>query len=74
MKKIFLDFILKIFFIGHLIEEGRAASKSLIKNLAIFFLCPSKQLLPISFQIQLLEYCNNRRNKGKSSQGTDKLF
>ncbi len=28
--------------------------KVLIKNLAIFFLCPSKQFLPISFQIQLL--------------------
>jgi hypothetical protein len=24
--------------------------------LAIFFLCPTKQFLPISFQIQLLEY------------------
>ncbi len=27
-----------------------------IKNLAIFFLSPSNQFLPISFQIQLLEY------------------
>ncbi len=30
--------------------------KVLLKHLAIFFLCPSKQFLPISFQIQLLEY------------------
>jgi hypothetical protein len=27
------------------IEEGRAASKVLIKNLAIFFLCPSQQVV-----------------------------
>jgi hypothetical protein len=33
------------------IEEGRAASKS-----PHFFQCPSKKFLPISFQIQLLEY------------------
>jgi hypothetical protein len=31
-----------------LIEEGRAVIKVLIKKLAIFFLFPSKQLLPIS--------------------------
>jgi hypothetical protein len=34
------------------IEEGRAASKSH----PIFFLCPSKKFLLISFKIQLLEY------------------
>jgi hypothetical protein len=37
---------------GQSIEEGRAAkTKVLIKNFKIFFLCPSKQFLPISFQI-----------------------
>jgi hypothetical protein len=30
--------------------------KVLFENLAIFFLCPSVQFLPISFQIKLLEY------------------
>jgi hypothetical protein len=35
-------------------EEGRAASKVLIKNLTIFSLCPSKQFLLVSFKIQLL--------------------
>ncbi len=44
--------------------------KVLIRNWAIFFLCPSKQFLPISFQIQLLEYFSQKRmNKGISSQG-----
>jgi hypothetical protein len=39
------------------IEEDRVASKSPhFKKLAIFFLCPSKQFLPMLFQIQLLEY------------------
>ncbi len=43
--------------------------KVLIRNLAIFFLCPSKQFLPISFQIQLLEYFSQKRmNKGISSR------
>ncbi len=58
-------------------EEGRAVStvKVLIKNLAIFFLCPSKQFLPVSFNIQLLEYFpQNRRNNDKSSQDAYKLF
>jgi hypothetical protein len=32
------------------IEEGRAVSKVLIKNLAVFFLFPSKQFLQISFK------------------------
>ncbi len=45
------------------------ASKVLITNLAIFFLCHSKQFLPISFHIQLLEYFPQKtegRNKDKS--------
>jgi hypothetical protein len=42
---------------GQSIEEGGAAKiKARIKNFATFFLCPSKQFLSISFQIQLLEY------------------
>jgi hypothetical protein len=50
------------------IEEGERQVKVLIKNLDIFFLCPSKQFLPISFQIQLLDYFpKNRRNKDISS-------
>jgi hypothetical protein len=52
------------------IEEGRA-EKVLIKNLANFFLFPSKQFLPFSFKIQLLETNSpkHRRNKDKSSWG-----
>jgi hypothetical protein len=34
--------------------------KVLVNNLAIFFLCPSKQFLTISFQIQLLEYLKTK--------------
>jgi hypothetical protein len=57
------------------IEEGRAVSKILIKNLAIFFLCPIKQFLPVSFKIQLLEYFpQNRRNNDKRRQDAYKLF
>ncbi len=38
------------------IEEGiERHVKVLIKNLTIFFLFPSKEFLPISFKIQLLE-------------------
>ncbi len=37
---------------------GCGKKKSSLKNLAIFFLSPSKQFLPISFKIQLLEYYN----------------
>jgi hypothetical protein len=48
------------------IEEGRAASKS--KNLAILFLCPSKQFLPISFQIQLLEYFPHKQKEQRHRQ------
>jgi hypothetical protein len=37
-------------------EEGvERQVKVLIKNLAVFFLFPSKDFLPISFKIQLLE-------------------
>jgi hypothetical protein len=44
-------------------EEGRAAVKVLIKNLAIFFLCPNKQFLPIPLQIQLLEYIPQKQKE-----------
>ncbi len=40
----------------HSIEEVRARqAKVLIKNVAVFFLFPSKEFLPISFKFQLLE-------------------
>jgi hypothetical protein len=57
------------------IEEGRATRKILIKNLAIFFLCYSKQFLPISFQIQLLEYFPPKKKEERHKQlgYTDKL-
>jgi hypothetical protein len=42
------DFRLVIF-----IEEGRAAIKSTHQILAICFLFPSKEFLPISFKIKL---------------------
>jgi hypothetical protein len=48
------------------VEEDRSDHRGtvLIKYLAIFFLCPSKQFLLKSFQIQLVEYFSqNRRNK-----------
>ncbi len=49
--------------------------KVLIKNLAIFFLCPSKQFLPILFQIQLLEYFPRKQKEQRHKQlgHTDKL-
>ncbi len=50
------------------IEEGRAAKKNLIKYLAIFFLCPSKQFLPISFQIQLAEYFPQKQKEKRHKQ------
>ncbi len=53
-----------------IIEEGREAItvKVLIKNLAIFFLRPSKQFLPISFQIQLLEYFPQKQKEQRHKQ------
>jgi hypothetical protein len=50
-------------------------AKVLIKNLAIFFLCPSKQFLPISFQIQLLEYFPHKQKEQRRKQPgyTDKF-
>jgi hypothetical protein len=36
--------------------------------LAIFFLCPSKQFLPISFQIQLLEYFPQKQKEQRHKQ------
>jgi hypothetical protein len=57
------------------IEEGRAASKSAHLKLAIFFLCPSKQFLPIPFQIQLSEYFPQiqKEQRHKQLEYTDKL-
>ncbi len=40
----------------------------LIKNLAILFPCPSKEFLPISFQIQLLEYCPQKQKEQTHKQ------
>ena len=37
--------------------------KVLIKNLAIFFLFPSKEFLPISFKIQLLETSSQKQKE-----------
>ncbi len=42
--------------------------KVLIKNLAIFFLCPSKQFLATSFQIQLLEYFPQKQKELRQKQ------
>jgi hypothetical protein len=59
------------------IEEGiERQVKVLIKNLAIFFPCPRKQFLPISFQIQLLEYFSQKQKKQSYKQlgYTDKLL
>jgi hypothetical protein len=47
----------------------------LIKILAVFFLCPSKQFSPISFQIQLLEYFPQKQKEQRHKQlgYTDKV-
>jgi hypothetical protein len=60
---------------GYIIEEGERQVKVLIKNLAIFFLCPSKQFLLISFQIQLMEYFfqNQREQRHMLLGCTDKM-
>jgi hypothetical protein len=50
------------------IEEGRAASKVLIKHLAIFFPFPSKKFLPISFKIQLLETSPQKQKEQRQMQ------
>jgi hypothetical protein len=42
--------------------------KVLIKNLAIFFLCPSKLFLPISFEIQLLKYFPQKQKEQRHKQ------
>ncbi len=49
--------------------------KVLIKNLAIFFLCPSMQFLSISFQIKLLEYFPQKQKEQRHNLlgYTDKL-
>ncbi len=51
------------------IEDGRAASKSPNKNLAIFFLC-----LAVSFQIQLLHFPPKEKEQRHKQLGcTDQL-
>ncbi len=49
-------------------QEGKKIHllKVLDKNLAIFF--PSKQFLPISFQIQLLEYFLQKQKEQRQKQ------
>ncbi len=48
--------------------------KVLIKNLAIFFLFPSREFLPISFKIPLLETSPQKQKEQKQKQfGADKL-
>jgi hypothetical protein len=57
------------------IEEGRAASKSPYKNLAIFLsICLGKQFLTISFQIQLLHFTPKEKELRHKQLGyTDQL-
>jgi hypothetical protein len=50
------------------IEEGIRQVKVLIKHLAIFFLFPSKNFLPISFQIQLLETSFQKKKEQRQKQ------
>jgi hypothetical protein len=48
--------------------------KVFIKNLAIFFLFPSKEFLPISFKIQLLETSPQKQKEQRLKQlGADKM-
>jgi hypothetical protein len=48
--------------------------KVLIKNLAIFFLFPSKESLPLPFKIQLLETSTQKQKEQRQKQlGADKL-
>jgi hypothetical protein len=47
----------------HAMQKIERQVKVLVKNLAIFFLCPNKQFLPISFQIQLLKYFPQKQKK-----------
>ncbi len=53
---------------AYTIEEGRAASKSLLKKFGYFLLCPSKQSLPISFQIKLMEYFPKKQKEQRHKQ------
>ncbi len=39
--------------------------------MSIFFLCPSKQFLLISFQIQLLEYCPQKQKEQRLNRAAD---
>ena len=59
-------------------EEGSGASKSLIKNLAIFLSMSQQAVsadITISFQIQLLEYFPPKKKEQRHKQlgYTDKL-
>ncbi len=59
------------------IEEGTVERKVkvLIKNLAIFFLFPSKEFLPIPFKVQLLETSpQKQKEQTKKQLGADKLL
>ncbi len=47
--------------------------KVLIKNLAIFFLFPSKEFLTISLKIQLLKLLPKNKEQRKKQLGVDKL-
>jgi hypothetical protein len=48
--------------------------KVLIKNLAIFFLFPSKEILPRSFKIPLLETSLQKQKEQRQKQlGADKV-
>ncbi len=48
--------------------------KVLIKNLAVFFLFPSKEFLPISFKIHLLESSpQNQKEQRQKQIGADEL-
>ncbi len=49
-----------------IIEEGRVASKS--PHLAIFFLCPSKQFLMVSFQIPQMKYFPRKQKEQRQKQ------
>jgi hypothetical protein len=50
-----------------------AGLKAQHKNLANFFFFPSKEFLPISFKIQLLETSPQSRRKKDIKRGADKL-
>jgi hypothetical protein len=56
------------------IEEVERQVKVLMKNLAIFFLFPNKEFLPLSFKIQLLEISPQKQKDQRQKQlGADRL-